>query len=82
MPTEPLQPFGLPGGMSIHLSAGSVIGWALFLVFVLWAVYTLAACYHWVRYAHAPAVAFPAIITHLAVSALIMTFALSGAFLP
>ncbi len=82
MPDQPLQPFALPQGISIHLSAGSTIGWALLLVFLIWAVYTLVASYHWIRYSHAPAVALPAIIAHLAVSAALMSFALSGALLP
>ena len=82
MPSEPLQPFALPDGVSIHLSTGTVVGWVLLIVCVLWAVYTLTACYHWIRYSHAPAVALPAIIVHVAVSAAIMSFALSGALLP
>lgn len=82
MPSQPLQPFALPQGVSLHLSAGSAIGLALLLTFLLWTLYTLVASYHWIRYSHAPAVAFPAIIAHLAVSATLISFALSGALFP
>ena len=82
MPDQPLQPFALPQGISMQLSAGSAIGWAVLLVFLLWALYTLVVSYHWVRYSHAPAVAVPAITAHLAVSTALMSLALSGVLWP
>ena len=81
MPDQSLQPFALPQGISLHLSTGSIIGWSLLLVFLLWTLYTLVATYHWIRYSHAPRVALPAIVVHLAVSVALMSFALSGALL-
>ncbi|HVM58768.1 MAG TPA: hypothetical protein VMT80_00325 [Candidatus Paceibacterota bacterium] len=79
MPDAPLQPFSAPS--FVHLvapSVGSLLGW--FLVFILgcWAVYTLIAIYHWIRYSHNAAFALPAIATHLIVSLACVSYALSG----
>ena len=87
MPTEPLQPFS-PSALLAHLpggvSAGAAVEWFLYAVFALWAVYTLVAVYHWLRYSHASAIAFPAIAAHLVISLSLMSYALSGnpLFLP
>ncbi len=51
----------------------------LFLfLFVIWTVYTLVSAYHWLRYGHRSAVAIPALITHVAVSFLLASYAVSG----
>ncbi len=52
--------------------------WALYAVFAFWAIYTLVAVYHWLRYSHASWVAFPAIAAHFLVSFALMSYALSG----
>ncbi len=70
---QPLQPFApptallgyLPGGT---VSPGLVVEWFLYAVFAFWAVYTLVAVYHWLKYSHASWVAFPAIAVHLVIS--------------
>src|SRR5438045_1259059 len=72
MADQPLQPFAPPVGLSIHISAGAVGGWLFFIAFTFWSLYTLIACYHWVKYSHAAAVAYPAITLHLIVSAAII----------
>lgn len=84
MVDQPLQPFALPSALftQLHLpdtlSAGLVVTWALYIVFVFWALYTLVAVYHWLKYSHASWVAFPAIALHFFISFALMTYALSG----
>ncbi len=84
MSDQPLQPFAPPSAVFSHLpnavSAGTVIEWFVIGVFVLWAVYTLVAVYHWLKYSHGSLMAYPAIGVHLGISVLLMAFALSGAF--
>lgn len=80
MPGQPLQLTSpnflsyLPAG----ISADMLVTWVLYAVFAFWAVYTLIAIYHWLKYSHASWVASPAIALHLAVSIAIMSYALSG----
>ena len=77
MPTEPLTPFtGLPFALTI--SGGAFLGWAFAIALAFWALYTLIAIYHWIKFSHAAAVAYPAIVVHLVVSGAIMLFALSS----
>lgn len=82
MVDQPLQPFAPPSflfdKLVIPLSPGLALTILLYLVFVLWGVYTLIAVYHWLRYSHASLVAFPAIGVHLFVSLALMTYALTG----
>ena len=79
MVDQPLQPFAPPSALfaQLHLpdtiSAGVAVTWALYIVFAFWALYTLVAVYHWLKYSHASWVAFPAIALLLFVS-----FALMG----
>lgn len=47
-------------------------------VFIIWAIYSIVAAYHWIRYGHDSWVAFPALLMHVVVSALLMLFAISG----
>lgn len=53
----------------------SVVAWILF---VLWALYTAIAAYHWLRYGHGSTLAIPALLTHVIVSAALALFAVSG----
>lgn len=77
MSVEPLIPFtGLP--VSISISTGALVGWILVTAFAFWALYTIIGIYHWVKFSHAAAVAYPAIIIHLAVSGVIILVALSA----
>ena len=48
------------------------------IAFGLWAVYTLVAAYHWLRYGRSSVVAIPALAVHVFVSASIAAYALSG----
>ncbi|MFA6408083.1 MAG: hypothetical protein WCW36_01225 [Candidatus Paceibacterota bacterium] len=82
MSDQPLQPFSpspillsyLPSDMSI----GIAVTWALYAVFAFWAVYSLVAIYHWLKYSHASWLAFPAIAAHIFISFALMSYALSG----
>lgn len=82
MPDQPLQPFAPPTALLSYLpgdfGAGTVVIWILYAVFAFWAVYTLVAIYHWLKYSHASLIAFPAMAAHLLVSIALMSYALSG----
>ena len=84
MPDQPLSPFSPPTELlaQLHLtgfvSSGNLIVWVLYFAFFIWAVYTLVAIYHWIKYSHASLVALPAIGAHLFVSFALITYALSG----
>lgn len=60
------------------ISDGTMVIWTLYAVFAFWAIYTLIAIYHWLKYSHASLIAFPAIAVHVFVSFSLMTYALSG----
>ena len=83
MPDQPLRAFAPPADLLKYLPAGLSVGmvvtWALYAVFAFWAIYTLVAVYHWLKYSHASWVAFPAIAIHLFISIALMSYALSGA---
>jgi len=85
MPGQPLQPFSPPASLSAFLpngiTAGTMVEWILYIVFAFWALYTLVAVYHWLKYSHASWIAFPAIATHLFISLVLMAYALSGVFI-
>ncbi|MCR4276100.1 MAG: hypothetical protein NUV90_01820 [Candidatus Parcubacteria bacterium] len=82
MPDQPLQPFAPPTALLQYLpsgfSSGIAVTWILYAVFAFWALYTLVAIYHWLKYSHASWVAFPAMAAHLLVSLALMSYALSG----
>jgi hypothetical protein len=79
---QPLQPFHPPASLlsflPSNISLGSIALWVLGLIFVFWAIYTLVAIYHWVKYSHASLIATPAIAVHLGVSFILIMYALSG----
>lgn len=79
---QPLQPFSPPTALLQYLpdglSAGAFVTWTLYAVFAFWALYTIIAIYHWLKYSHASWVAFPAIALHLFISFSLITFALTG----
>ena len=82
MPDQPLQPFSPPTFLLNHLpnglTEGVIVTWFLYAVFVFWAVYTLVAIYHWLKYSNASWLAFPAIVIHLSVSLALISYVLSG----
>lgn len=92
MPDQPLRPFSPPTALFEQLQLpgipeGALVIWILSAVFAFWAIYTIIAIYHWLKYSHASWVAFPAIGVHLFISFSLMTYALSrtgffAAYLP
>lgn len=86
MPNQPLQPFTPPVNLLSYLPNGALtpgvlVEWFLFAVFAFWAIFTLIAIYHWLKYSHASVVTFPAIGVHLVVSLLLASYTLSGTIL-
>lgn len=82
MVDQPLQPFTLPSALlpyfSGTISQGLVVEIFLLVILAFWAVYTVVAIYHWLKYSHASIIAIPAIAVHLGVSFLLISYALSG----
>jgi len=82
MNDQPLQPFAPPTALLDHFhisySAGLLVEWVLYAIFAFWAVYTVIAIYHWLRYSHTSFLAFPAIGIHLYISFALMSYALTG----
>lgn len=82
MPDQPLQPFSPPTNLLAYLpsglSVGIIVEWALYAVFAFWAIYTIVAIYHWLKYSHASWIAFPAMAVHLLVSSVLISYALAG----
>jgi hypothetical protein len=83
MTDQPLQPFtsspaSLLSFLPAGFSAGIAVTWLLYAVFAFWALYTLVAVYHWLKYSHGSLVAFPAIAVHLFVSVALISYALGG----
>lgn len=48
------------------------------IVFIWWAIFTIVAIYHWMRYARDTVVTIPVIVVHLFVSGWIFIFATGG----
>jgi len=82
MTDQQLQPFAPPTALLSYLpsgfSTGTIVSWMLYAVFAFWAVYTVVAIYHWLKYSHASWLAFPAIAIHFFMSFALMLYALSG----
>jgi hypothetical protein len=60
------------------LPIGQIIPVFFTLVFVVWAIYTLVAAYHWIRYSSNILLGLGAIAAHLAVSSMLAIYAVSG----
>jgi len=78
MPPEPLPRLSPPSFAAFHVNAGAGLEWLFYIVFGIWAIYTLVAAYHWLRYSHAPVTALAAIAAHIVVSLALLGYALSG----
>jgi hypothetical protein len=82
MSSEPLQPFSPPASFEHYLpaalSSGELFTWFLYFIFALWALYTIVAVYHWLKYSHGSLIAFPAIGIHMFASFSLMAYALTG----
>lgn len=80
---QPLRPFSPPSELFDRfqiagISEGTVVIWVLYAVFAFWAIYTLIAIYHWLKYSHASWVTIPAVGAHLFISFALISYALSG----
>lgn len=79
VPSTPLQPFQNPldtlARFGISLPRGGFLAAALVIVFGIWALYTLVVIYHWFKYSHGSLATYPAVITHLAVSGALISYA-------
>jgi hypothetical protein len=84
MVDQPLRAFSPPESLTVLLLDGvvssTIIQWVLYTVFFFWLLYTLVAIYHWLKYSHASAIAFPAIGLHIFISAIFLIYAVSGIF--
>lgn len=82
MALQPLKPFAPPPDLLVYVPQGVTphLLMSIFFYFVIayWLVYTGIAIYHWLAYAHNPALATPAIATHCIVSLAIIGFCLTG----
>lgn len=67
-------------GLTIPQGSGTMI--VLAIVFGIWLIYTLVVTYHWLKYSHGSMASLPALFVHLVISAVIMSYALSGSLLP
>lgn len=77
MPAQPVVPVpAVP--LFTNISLESVLAVVITLIFIWWAIFTLVALYHWIRYARDSWVAVPAFVLHLAVSSWIFIFAIGG----
>jgi hypothetical protein len=74
MQTETLNPLLVLVGSNIQ----GFISIAFLVLFIIWAIYTVIAGYHWLRYGHRSIVAIPALIVHVVASWLIAGYAVSG----
>lgn len=74
----PFQSMNLSAFMPEGVSSAEIVVWVLYATFAFWAVYTLVAIYHWLKYSHASWLAFPAIAVHLFVSFVLISYGLSG----
>ena len=77
MEDVPVQPFTVLDFLR-YVDVGSVVAIAFAILFIVWALYTVIAGDHWLRYGHSSAVAIPALITHVVVSWLLAGYAVSG----
>lgn len=48
------------------------------LIFIVWAIYTIVAFYHWFRYSDSLTVSIGAMATHLIISVVLAVYAVSG----
>ncbi|HWH07082.1 MAG TPA: hypothetical protein VNU47_00970 [Candidatus Paceibacterota bacterium] len=79
LPSAPLQGISSPLAFFPEItSAYDLVSIIFTVIFILWALYTLIAAYHWLRFARNSWIAVPAVGAHLFVSAVLMIYATSG----
>lgn len=61
-----------------QLPVADVVPVFFFFIFIVWAVYTLVAAYHWFRYSNNVTLAMSAMTAHLVVSAWLAIYTVSG----
>jgi len=62
----------------LPIATGTLVAYALYAVLAFWAIFSLVAMYHWLKYSNASWVAYPAIAVHIVVSVALVSYALSG----
>ncbi len=60
------------------MSPQDILALLFTFVFVIWALYSLIATYHWFRYGRDSWMAVPAIGVHLFISGALMLYAVAG----
>ncbi len=70
------DPFALIASLGINVQ--SIISVSFFVLFGIWALYTIVSGYHWLRYGHNSALAIPILVVHVVVSWLLAGYAVSG----
>ncbi len=75
----PVNPISSPfGTLFATFTPVQVFGIVFFLIFVVWAIYTIVFIYHWFRYNRSSPLTIPFITLHLMVSAFLFLMASSG----
>lgn len=69
------SPIGIPVA---SIPVAQLVPVFFFLIFLIWAIYTLVSAYHWLRYSNNTTLALSAITAHLIVSAWLALYAVSG----
>lgn len=77
MQPEPLQVATIPPFLET-LSVSQVALPLFGLVFLVWALYTVVAAYHWFRYGQNSTLAIPSLMLHALVSLGLIGYAASG----
>lgn len=80
--SAPLQgvqsPVDILGPLFASVNGAKVVSVIAAVLFLIWAIYTIVAGYHLIRYGYRSAVSIPAIIVHIVVSISLALFAVSG----
>lgn len=68
------SPFQAPLFNMVTLDPSRVLTILFFFIFVLWAVYSIVAAYHWFKYSHRSWVAVPAVALYVCISGLLILY--------
>ncbi len=73
------MPSSTPIGFPVaSLPIAQVVPVFFFLVFFIWAIYSVVAAFHWLRYSNNTTVALSAITVHIIVSVWLAIYTVSG----
>ncbi len=70
------QGFSIPE--TSFLTFSEIIPLFFTFVFIVWAIYTAVAAYHWFRYGRDSWLAAPAVFVHIFISGFLMLYATAG----